>query len=204
MNRVKYLMKALEINEVQAELIDGLIKDVPDHMLKDFLIFRMDYIQPHMSKELITKKALFDYRRMMIERQIKANGKYFKTKEELFRYLQKFYRGKDIVNGGGVFYDYVVIGMNNEGELINKYAINEFGNYIKLSSEETSRVLGYLLENQHKIGVIKYISKDEVMKKIQRNSEIKKIEYKDASFTMSEESYNMIKKLVDLKRITND
>ncbi len=58
MNRIEFLMQGMEINEVQASLVSELISDIPNNQLKNFLIFRMSYIEPMMSKELITKTAL--------------------------------------------------------------------------------------------------------------------------------------------------
>ncbi|NPA65064.1 MAG: hypothetical protein GXO16_08840 [Epsilonproteobacteria bacterium] len=156
MDRVEYLQKALDINEVQAELISELIADVPDHMLKKFLVFRMNYIQPKMSKELITKNALFDFRRLMIEERLRRGEKVFKSIEEVRQFLLSYYRGKDIVSGPANYYEFVVIGMDADGNLVNKFAQNEYGSFLKLNSEESAVVLQWLFENQHRIGSIDY------------------------------------------------
>ena len=42
MKRVEYIKEALDINMVQAEMVSGMIKDIPNENVKDFLIFRMD------------------------------------------------------------------------------------------------------------------------------------------------------------------
>jgi len=156
MDRVEYLQKALEINEVQAELISELIADVPDHMLKKFLVFRMNYIQPKMSRELITKNALFDFRRIMIEDRLRKGERVFGSIVDLRQFLLSYYRGRDIVSGPADYYDFVIIGMDEEGNLVNKYARNEYGSFLKLNSEESAKVLKWLFENQHKIGVVDY------------------------------------------------
>lgn len=157
MNRVQYLQQALEINEVQADLLNDLISDIPDSRLKEFLIFRMNYVQPMMSKELITKTALFDFRKKMTEAQLRSGVKLFRTSDDVKEYLQTYYKGKEIANGAGNYYDFVVIAMDKDGELINKYVQNEHGTYKKLNNEETGAVYQWCLNNQHKIGVVEYV-----------------------------------------------
>ena len=157
MNRVQYLQQALEINEVQADLLNDLISDIPDSRLKEFLIFRMNYVQPMMSKELITKTALFDFRKKMTEAQLRSGVKLFRTSDDVKEYLQTYYKGKEIANGAGNYYDFVVIAMDKDGELINKYVQNEHGTYKKLNNEEAGAVYQWCLNNQHKIGVVEYV-----------------------------------------------
>jgi hypothetical protein len=157
MNRIQYLQQALEINEVQADLLNASISDIPDNKLKEFLIFRMNYVQPMMSKELITKTALFDFRKKMIEARLRGGEQVFGTIYEVKEFIQTFYKGKEVVNGAANYFDFVVIGLDKDGELINKYAQNEHGTYKKLSSEESGRVYQWCLENQNKIGLVKYV-----------------------------------------------
>lgn len=157
MNRVQYLQQALEINEVQADLLNDLISDIPDGRLKEFLIFRMNYVQPMMSKELITKTALFDFRKKMTEAQLRGGVKLFRTTDEVKEYLKTYYKGKEIANGAGNYYDFVVIAMDKDGELINKYVQNEYGTYKKLNNSEAGAVYQWCLNNQHKIGVVEYV-----------------------------------------------
>jgi len=157
MNRVQYLQQALEINEVQADLLNDLISDIPDSRIKEFLIFRMNYVQPMMSKELITKTALFDFRKKMTEMQLRSGVKLFKTTDDVKEYLQTYYKGKEIANGAGNYYDFVVIAMDKDGELINKYVQNEHGTYKKLNNVETGAIYQWCLANQHKIGVVEYV-----------------------------------------------
>lgn len=160
--RIKFIADALEINAVQAEILSELIQDIPDNKLKDFFVFRMRYIEPMMSKELITKKALFDYRRMKYEAGIKSGTFKFETKEQLQNYIQTYYRGKELGNGLGSYCDYVIIGVDESGEFVNKYALDDFtGKYKKLNSEDTALVLDDLLENQAKIGDVKHITQHE-------------------------------------------
>ena len=193
MDRVEYLQKALEVNEVQAELISELIADVPDHMLKKFLVFRMSYIQPKMSKELITKNALFDFRRIMTEERLKRGERVFKSIEEVRQFLLNYYRGKDIVNGAANYYDFVIIGMDEDGNLINKYAQNEYGSFLKLNSEETAKVLKWLFENQHKIGAVDYNAVA---------SKPEKIEIKEIEHNTNEPIDERVKNFLQVKKVS--
>lgn len=161
MSRVNFIKEALEINAIQAELLSEMIKEIPDNKIKDFLVFRMNYIQPKMSKELITKSALFDYNKKMIEVRLRNGEQVFKTIYEVKEYLLTFYKNKEIVNGPAKYMDYAIIAMNQDGELINKFAQNEHGSYKKLNNDDTGAVLEWCLINQHRIGDVKYVRYEE-------------------------------------------
>jgi hypothetical protein len=202
MNRVAYISQALEVNEVQADLINASLKEIPDSKLREFLIFRMNYVQPMMSKELITKTALFDFKKNMIEARLRAGEKVFKTVYEVKRFIQMFYKGKEVVNGPANYYDFVVIGCDKDGELINKYAQNEHGTYKKLNSEESGRVYSWCLENQHRIGVVEYVpyyDPDEA--KQLENSQASKLLEMTKNNSMHPDMEKMIKKATDRVRI---
>jgi len=162
MNRVNFLMQGLNINEVQASLVSELIADVPNNQLKNFLVFRMKYIEPMMSNELITKTALFEYRKMQMEQKMRAGEQPFETVEEVQNFVETYYKNKEIGYGLGSYYDFVVIGMDNDCNLINKYAINEHGSYTKVDGESKAMIYNYLLEHQERIGVVKYFTREEV------------------------------------------
>lgn len=168
MDRTEFIAQALEINLVQASLLSEMIIDIPDEKLKDFLVFRMKYIEPMMSKELITKKALFEYRRLQYESGIKNGSFKFKNTDEVKEFLMTYYKGKEIGNGLGKFYDYVVIGLDQDGNFINKYVVEEFtGKYRKLNSEDVNDVISYLFKNQDKLGSVKHLPyKEEKPKQI--------------------------------------
>lgn len=166
MERIDFIAQALEVNIVQASLLSEMIKDIPDEKLKDFFVFRMRYIEPMMSKEVITKNALFDYRRIQFEQKIKSGEFSFESPDQLQNYLQTYYKGKEIGNGIGGYYDYVVIAIDKDGNFINKFVVEEFGGkYKKLSSDDVANVINDLFTNQHKIGSVQYIPyHDDVIK----------------------------------------
>ena len=161
MNRVDYIKQALDINIVQAEMVSGMIKEIPNDKVKDFLIFRMDYIQPMMSKELITKSALFDYKKKTVEVRLRNREIVFNDIYEVKDYLLTFYKGKEIVNGPASYMDHAIIAMNPDGELINKFAMTEHGSYKKLNNDDTGSVLEWCLVNQHRIGDVRYVKYEE-------------------------------------------
>lgn len=157
MNRVDFLKAGLEINEVQASLVSELISDVPNEELKNFLVYRMGFIDQYKSKELITKQALFGYRKMQIENRLRAGEKVFKFVSEVKAFVETYYKGSDVGYGLASYFDYVVIALNNDCELINKYKLTESGGFTKLNSIETAKIYEWLFENQHRIGDIQIV-----------------------------------------------
>lgn len=166
MNRVNFLQQGLELNEVQASLISELIKDIPNDKLKDFLVFRMNYVDKFKSKELITKDALFEYKKKMVESRLRTGEKVFETVEAIKVHIETFYKGQDLANGVANFYDFVVIALNGDCELINKYTVNEHGNYKRLDSIDSARVYKWFFENQHRLGDTKIIAVYDIAPKL--------------------------------------
>lgn len=157
MNRIEFLAKGLDINEVQATLLSELIKDIPDEKLKDFLVFRMNFMDQYKSKELVTKEALFEYQKIKTQHDLKKGVKVFENISKMIKYIETYFKGKELGNGLANYYDYVVVGLDKDLNLINKYKVLEKGGFYKLNSEEKTRVYTYLFENQHKIGSVEYV-----------------------------------------------
>ena len=152
-----------------------------------------------MSVELITKKAIFEYKRLLIQARLKRKEKIFKSIPELKRFLQDYYKGKNIANGakGNGFLEFVVIGMDKDGNLINKSARNEFGVFEKLTANEEAKFLEWLLENQHRIGVIDYeavAKKDEILKELE--NKFKEQELENTQLKIADRSKNLALALV--------
>lgn len=176
MERIEFLMKGLEINEVQASLLSELIIDVPNNDLKNFLVFRMGFIEQYKSKELITKEALFAYNKNRIQSKLYLGEKIFKSVDEIKTHIETFYKKSDLANGVAKYYDYVVIALNADCELINKYALNDHGNYLKLNSLESAKVYQWFFENQERLGVVKIVPYHETellqLEEIEKNQTI--------------------------------
>jgi hypothetical protein len=179
--RIEFIKKALDVNEVKATIINELIKDIPDDKLANFFAYRLNFVDEKMSVELITKKAIFEYKRLLIQARLKAGEKIFKSITELKKFLQDYYKGKDIANcgEGSGFFEFVVIGMDKEGNLINKNVQNEFGSYLKLTADEEAMFLNWLLKHQDRIGRIDYevvAKKDEILMQLENKFKEQEIE----------------------------
>ncbi len=157
MDRIRFLMDALEINQVQAMITSKLIEDIPDSKLTDFIVYRMNFVEPMKSKELITKEAVFSFRKIMYLNKIKKETFEFKNIEEVKTFCQTYFKNQDLCYGADGYYDYVIIGMDKDGNLINKYAVNNYGNFLKLESDKEQRVYKWLFENPKRIGDIKIV-----------------------------------------------
>ena len=156
MDRVAFLQQMLEVTKAQAMVFESMIRDIPDSRLIDFGRFVIERFEPKKSKLLIIKEAIFDYRRKRIEADLRSRKTRFRSIEELKQYLLEFYRGKDIANGPASYYDYVVIGMDQDGRLLNKYALDDYGRYLVLDGEDSAEVFAWLFENQHRIGRVEF------------------------------------------------
>ena len=205
MDRIEMIKKALDVNEVKAAIINKLIKDIPDNKLADFFAYRLNFVDEKMSVELITKKAIFEYKRLLMQARLKKREKIFKSIPELKRFLQDYYKGKDIASCGGNsgFLEFVVIGMDKEGNLINKAAKTDFGTFEKLTADEEAKFLNWLLENQHRIGFIDYEAvnrKDEIIKELENKFKEQEIEITQAKI-INDKSTQLIANLVNQKRM---
>lgn len=166
MNRIDFLQQGLDLNIVQASLVSELIKDIPNEKLKDFLVFRMNYVDKFKSKELITKEALFEYQKKIVESRLREGEKVFETVEAIKAHIETFYKGQDLGNGVAQFYDFVVIALNNDCELVNKYTVNEHGGYKRLDSIDSARVYNWFFENQHRLGDVKIVAVYDIAPKL--------------------------------------
>ncbi len=159
-------MEALEINKTQATITSKLIEDIPNNKLTGFIVYRMNFIEPMKSKDLITKEAVFSFRKIMYLNKIKKGTFEFKNVEEVKTFCQTYFKNKDLCYGAEGYYDYVIIGMDKDGNLINKYATNDFGNFLKLESDKEERVYNWLFENPERIGDIKAVPYYETPNKV--------------------------------------
>jgi len=205
MDRIEMIKKALDVNEVKAAIINELIKDIPDNKLADFFAYRLNFVDEKMSVELITKKAIFEYKRLLMQARLKKGEKIFKSIPELKRFLQDYYKGKDIASCGdrSGFLEFVVIGMDKEGNLINKAVKTDFGTFEKLTADEEAKFLNWLLENQHRIGFIDYEAvnrKYEILKEIENKFKEQEIETTQAKI-INNKSTQLIANLANQKRI---
>lgn len=162
MDRIEYIMKATGVNEVKARIYDKYISDIPDGKLSDFFVFVMKYLEPYKSYEVAMKEAAFDFNRIGIRNRLKNMERLFSTPEAVKYHLETFYKGRDVAYGPAIYLDHVVIAMNRDGELVNKYRINDHGNYSRLNADDAAEVIMWLFENQHRIGDVKIVPERDV------------------------------------------
>lgn len=170
MNRIQTIKEALGVNETQALITAELLKPLKDEDIIPFFAYRTNFIQPKQSSELITKNAVAAFRKQKALEMI-SEGKFsFKNIEQLVEFVKTFFRNERLCYGT-VYKDFVIIGVDEYGNLINHYHINQAGKPVQLSSDDEAEVYAWLFKNQKRIGVIKYISEREVKEKEQAKVE---------------------------------
>lgn len=194
------IKEALECNNTQALVYSELLKEISDEDLIDFFKFRLNFIEQYTSKELATKKALIAYKQNQILGAL-ANGiKVFNDKERMINFIKTVFKGKDFCYGAKGYHDFVIFGLDDNGEILNKYAIDDFGRFMKLNSDESAEIYNWLFENQRRIGVIKHISKAET-DKIAQAKKIAPVNNNNNKIEMSAKTKNLLHGT--LKRINN-
>lgn len=170
MNRIQTIKEALGVNETQALITAELLKPLKDEDIIPFFAYRTSFIQPKQSSELITKNAVAAFRKQKALEAIKEGKFSFKNIEQLVEFVKTFFRNERLCYGA-TYKDFVIIGVDEYGNLINHYHINQAGKPVQLSSDDEAEVYAWLFKNQKRIGVIKYISEREVKEKEQAKVE---------------------------------
>ena len=202
MDRLDFIKQALDVNSVKAAIVNELISDIPDDKLAHFFAYRLNFVEEKMSVELITKKAIFEYKRLLVQARLKRGEIIFKSVSDLKKYLLEYYKGKEITNGdvGSGFLKFVVIGLDKDGDFINKNVRNDYGRFLKLNASEEARFLHWLLNNQERIGVIDYDSvakKEEILQSIEIKQEVIPKETVDKTGVV----HAMMQSLADVARV---
>lgn len=196
--RTQMIKDALECNEVQAIIYDNLMGEIDDEDLIDFFKFRLNFIEQYTSKELATKKALIAYKQNQILNALASGIRVFSDKEQMINFIKTVFKGKDFCYGAKNYYDFVIFGLDESSEILNKYAIDNLGRFVKLNSDESAEIYNWLFENQHRIGVIKHISKAEI-DKIAQAKKIAPVNNNNNKIVMSAKTKNLLRGA--LKRI---
>ena len=170
MNRIQTIKEALGVNETQALITAELLKPLKDEDIIPFFAYRTNFIQPKQSSELITKNAVAAFRKQKALEAIRDDKFSFKNIEQLVEFTKTFFRNEKLCYGA-TYKDFVIIGVDEYGNLINHYHINQAGKPVQLSSDDEAEVYAWLFKNQKRIGVIKYISEREVKEKEQAKIE---------------------------------
>jgi len=171
MNRIQTIKEALGVNETQALITAELLKPLKDEDIIPFFAYRTSFIQPKQSSELITKNAVAAFRKQKALEAIRDGKFSFKNIEQLVEFVKTFFCNGRLCYGT-VYKDFVIIGVDEYGNLINHYQINQAGKPVQLSSDSEAEVYAWLFENQKRIGVIKYVSEREVKEKEKEQAKI--------------------------------
>ena len=174
MNRIQTIKEALGVNETQALITAELLKPLKDEDIIPFFAYRTNFIQPKQSSELITKNAVAAFRKQRALEAIRDDKFSFKNIEQLVEFVKTFFRNERLCYGA-TYKDFVIIGVDEYGNLTNHYHINQAGKPVQLSSDDEAEVYAWLFKNQKRIGVIKYISEREIKEK-EKEKEQAKIE----------------------------
>lgn len=198
--RMIIIKEALECNNTQALVYSELLKEISGEDLIDFFKFRLNFIEQYTSKELATKKALIAYKQNQILNALASGIRVFNDKEQMINFIKTVFKGKDFCYGAKGYRDFVIFGLDESGEILNKYAIDNLGRFVKLNSDESAEIYNWLFENQHRIGVIKHISKAEI-DKIAQAKKIAPVNNNNNKIEMSAKTKNLLRGT--LKRINN-
>ena len=171
MNRIQTIKEALGVNETQALITAELLKPLKDEDIIPFFAYRTSFIQPKQSSELITKNAVAAFRKQRALEAIRDGKFSFKNIEQLVEFVKTFFRNERLCYGT-VYKDFVIIGVDEYGNLINHYQINQAGKPVQLSSDSEADVYAWLFEHQKRIGVIKYVSERAVNEKEKEQAKI--------------------------------
>jgi len=171
MNRIQTIKEALGVNETQALITAELLKPLKDEDIIPFFAYRTNFIQPKQSSELITKNAVAAFRKQRALEAIRDGKFSFKNIEQLVEFVKTFFRNERLCYGA-TYKDFVIIGVDEYGNLINHYHINQAGKPVQLSSDDEAEVYAWLFKNQKRIGVIKYISEREIKEKEKEQTKI--------------------------------
>ena len=171
MNRIQTIKEALGVNETQALITAELLKPLKDEDIIPFFAYRANFIQPKQSSELITKNAVAAFRKQRALEAIRDGKFSFKNIEQLVEFVKTFFRNERLCYGA-TYKDFVIIGVDEYGNLINNYHINQAGKPVQLSSDDEAEVYAWLFKNQKRIGVIKYISEREIKEKEKEQAKI--------------------------------
>ncbi|MBE3022918.1 hypothetical protein [Campylobacter sp. 7477a] len=187
----------------QAKIIkfDRKLHFIPDDELINFAIFTDNFRANFVSTELAVHKASIAWQRMTFERVKYVGGSFFRGLEEMISFCREAYRGEALCSceDGSGYLPYVVITVDDEGNLRNSASINENGVFKRLDSSETSQIYSWLFANQHKIGDVKRISREDYERSIAKERMSALSAPKQQEITISDKSLKLIEKTI--KRI---
>lgn len=187
----------------QAKIIkfDRKLHFIPDDELINFAIFVDNFRANFVSTELAVHKAAIAWQRISFERVKCVGGNFFRGIDEMINFCREAYRGEALCSceSGSGYLPYVIIMVDDEGNLRNGSCVNENGVFKRLDSSETSQIYSWLFANQHKIGDVKRISREDYERGIAKERINALNAPKRQEITISDKSLKLIEKTI--KRI---
>ena len=175
-----------------------ILELVDTNKLIDFSIYMDSFRGEYVSVEVAMNKAINSYKKALILNSIKKGIKAFKNVKELVKFVKEAYRGEDLFSGhkGSPYIEGVVICVDDDGNLRNKFVVNKNGVFQRLDSVDEKRVWEYLFAHQEKIGAVEY-------KQVEIKNTIE--DKKDDLVEVSKDTmaFKMCEKLAKEKRIGN-
>ncbi|PKZ28675.1 hypothetical protein CYJ41_07910 [Campylobacter ureolyticus] len=175
-----------------------ILEMVDTNKLIDFSIYMDSFRTQYINMEVAMTKAINAYKKALILNSIKKGVKALKSIKEVEKFCKEAFREEDLFSGhkGSPYIDGVVICVDENGNLRNKFIVNKNGVFARLDSSDEKRVWEYLFAHQEKIGVVEYKQVE-----IKNAIEDKKDDLVEASKdTMA---FKMCEKLAKEKRIGN-
>ncbi|QKF64576.1 hypothetical protein [Campylobacter corcagiensis] len=173
-----------------------VLEGIETDKLIDFSIYMDTFREEFVSVDVAMQRAVNAYKKALILSEIKKGKKALKSIKEVERFCKLAFRGEDLFSGckGSPYIEGVVICIDDEGNLRNKFIVNKNGVFQRLDSFDTKRVWEYLFKHQERIGVIEY--------KEVKVSQIEKKDEKLKVLDTNTKAYKMVENVV--KRIGND
>lgn len=156
--RLNMIAELFNITNIKIELYSMMLKDIATDELVNFYSFVLDKKAQYESLEVCTKRCVKEYKAIQLLTKIYQNVYRFSDIDVMIGFIKHNFKGKDLGYGLEPFLDFVIIAVDEEGNLRNKYRLNEFNKPSVLNCDEEAMVYNFLFKNQERIGVIKYIS----------------------------------------------
>lgn len=183
----------------QAKLMkyDAKLNFVPTDKLIEFSLFADKFRDAYQNMDTLLHKASLAWNKRMFLTIRKQGVQYFKSAEEVAEFCREAYKGELLCSCGlgSGFKDFVVISVDDDGNLRNNYVVLDNGAFKRFDSDETATLYGWLFKNQDRIGVIRQVSvEDHEKEKIERQKTIPELisENPDAILPISKEAKKLL------------
>ena len=144
-----------DINTADIMIYNEVLKLVPTEQLPQFAVAVIRSNTEYMRTDQAISKAVKEFETRVLLQSMQ-NGKQIKDFEKFIEFIQYSFRNKPICNNiKGLYKPFVTIGMDREGNLVNKFT------WKKVSSRDEQELYKWLHEHQEQIGTIEQIDYEE-------------------------------------------